>query len=109
MVAPDCAPLFLIDGFRESMTALLTHYGRWVKPPRKRAQGAAPRPRWIPLSQLLYAQVVKQYRRRRLVGMHHRVVFEPLEVIRQLLAKHSWQINTSFIERLNLDIRQHVA
>src|SRR6266850_4916541 len=109
VVAPDCAPLFLTDGFREYMTALLTHYGRWVKPPRKWAQGAAPKPRWIPLPQLLYAQVVKPYHRRRLVGMHHRVVFGPLEVIRQLLAKHGWQIKTSFIQRLNLDIRQHVA
>jgi IS1 family transposase len=109
VVAPDCAPLFLTDGFREYMTALLTHYGCWVKPPRKWAQGAAPKPRWIPLPQLLYTQVVKQYRRQRLVGMHHRVVFGPLDVIRQLLAKHGWQINTSFIERLNLDIRQHVA
>jgi hypothetical protein len=109
VVAPDCAPLFLTDGFWEYMTALLTHDGRWVKPPRKRTQGAAPKPRWIPLPQLLYAQVVKQYHCRRLVGMHHRVVFGPLEVIRQLLAKHGWQMKTSFIERLNLDIRQHVA
>jgi hypothetical protein len=27
VLAPDCAPLFLTDGFREYMTALLTHYG----------------------------------------------------------------------------------
>src|SRR5262249_8496497 len=26
-LAPDCAPLFLTDGFREYLTALLTHYG----------------------------------------------------------------------------------
>ena len=25
VLAPDCAPLFLTDGFREYMTALLTH------------------------------------------------------------------------------------
>ncbi len=30
VLAPDCAPLFLTDGFREYMTALLTHYGQWV-------------------------------------------------------------------------------
>src|SRR5712691_11434420 len=28
-LTPDCAPLFLTDGFREYMTALLTHYGQW--------------------------------------------------------------------------------
>jgi hypothetical protein len=30
VLAPDCAPLFLTDGFREYLTALLTHYGTWV-------------------------------------------------------------------------------
>jgi IS1 family transposase len=36
-------------------------------------------------------------------------VFGTLEAIQQVLAKHGWQINTSFVERLNLDCRQHVA
>ena len=51
MLAPDCAPLFLTDGFRESLTALLTHYGQWVQPPRRQAQGPAPKPRWMPRPQ----------------------------------------------------------
>src|SRR5436853_6007016 len=33
-LAPDWAPLFLTDGFREYMTALLTHFGSWVQPDR---------------------------------------------------------------------------
>jgi IS1 family transposase len=109
VLAPDGVPLFLTDGFREYMTALLTHYGQWGQPERRHAQGPAPKPRWMPLPQLLYAQVVKRYRRRRLVGRRHRVVFGTLEAIQQVLAKHGWQINTSFVERLNLDVRQHVA
>jgi len=109
VLAPDCAPLFLTDGFREYMTALLTHYGHWVQAPRQRAQGPAPKPRWMPLPQLLYAQVVKTIRRRRLVRVRHRVVFGTLEAVNQLLAPRGWQINTSFVERLNLTIRQHVA
>jgi IS1 family transposase len=28
VLAPDCAPLFVTDGFREYLTALLTHYGQ---------------------------------------------------------------------------------
>ena len=28
VLAPHCAPLFLTDGFRESLTALVTHYGQ---------------------------------------------------------------------------------
>jgi hypothetical protein len=31
VLAPDCAPLFLTDGFREYLTALVTHYGRWIQ------------------------------------------------------------------------------
>jgi hypothetical protein len=58
---------------------------------------------------VLYAQVVKQYRRRRLVAIRHRVVFGTLKAVEQVLAACGWHINTAFIERLNLDIRQHVA
>src|SRR3989475_2763332 len=109
VLAPDCAPLFLTDGFWEYLTALLTHYGQWVQPPRRQAQGPAPKPRWMPRPALLYAQVVKTVRRRRLVDVQHRVVFGTLEAVEQVLAACGWQINTAFVERLNLTIRQHVA
>src|SRR6266481_5486644 len=100
VLAPDCAPLFLTDGFREYMTALLTHYGQWVQLPRRQATGPAPKPRWMPLPQLLYAQVVKTVRRRRLVRVRHRVVFGTLDAVNQVLAPLGWQSNTAFVERL---------
>jgi len=53
--------------------------------------------------------VVKTVRRRRLVDVKHRVVFGTLEAVQQVLAACGWQINTAFVERLNLDIRQRVA
>jgi IS1 family transposase len=109
VLAPDCAPLFLTDGCREYMTALLTHYGHWVQPSRRQDKGPHPKPRWMPLPQLLYAQVVKTVRRRRLVRVCHRVVFGTVEAVQQVLAACGWQINTAFIERVNLSIRQHVA
>jgi IS1 family transposase len=108
-LAPGCVPLFLTDGFKEYTTALLTHYGQWVQPARWRAQGPMPKPRWVPLPGLLYAQVVKTVRRRRLVDVKHRIVFGTLGAVQQVLAVHGWQINTAFIERVNLTIRQHVA
>jgi hypothetical protein len=40
----------------------------------------------MPLPQVLYAQVVKTVRRRRLVGVKHRVVFGTLEAIKQVLS-----------------------
>jgi IS1 family transposase len=109
VLAPDCAPLFLTDGFREYLTALLTHYGQWVQPARCQAKGPAPKPRWMPLPQLLYAQVVKTIRRRCLVRVRHRVVFGTMETVNAVLAPLGCQINTAFIERLNLSMRQHVA
>jgi hypothetical protein len=63
----------------------------------------------MPLPQLLYAQVIKTVRRRRLVRVSHRVVFGTLEAVEQVLSACGWQIQTAFVERLNLDIRQHVA
>src|SRR2546430_14488453 len=48
-------PLFLTDGFKEYRTALLAHFGHWVQPARRQAQGPTPQPRWRPLPQLLYA------------------------------------------------------
>src|SRR5881396_653836 len=109
VLAPGCVPLFLTDGFKDYLTALLTHYGQWVQPARQRAQGPAPKPRWMPRPGLLYAQVIKTVRRRRLVRVQHRVVFGTLEAVQQVLAARGWQMNTAFIERVNLSIRQHVA
>jgi len=109
VLAPGCVPLFLTDGFKEYTTALLTHCGHGVQPERRQATGPAPKPRWMPLPHLLYAQVIKTVRRRRLVRVRHRVVFGTLEAVQQVLAACGWQINTAFVERLNLSLRQHVA
>jgi hypothetical protein len=63
----------------------------------------------MPLPGLLYAQVIKTVRRQRLVRVSHRVVCGTLEAVQEVLAACGWQINTAFIERLNLSFRQHVA
>jgi IS1 family transposase len=109
VLAPGCAPLCLTDGLKDYATALLTHFGQWMHPERRQATGPLPKPRWMPLPALRYAQVVKSYRRRRLVGVTHRVVFGTRLAIEQALAACGWTINTAFVERLNLDIRQRVA
>jgi hypothetical protein len=72
VLAPGCVPLLLTDGFKNYLTALLTHYGQWVQLPRRQDKGPAPKPRWMPLPQLLYAQVVKTVRRLR--ALHHRLL-----------------------------------
>jgi hypothetical protein len=91
------------------MTALLPHDGYWGQPAHRQATGPAPKPRWLPLPQLLDAQVSKTVRRRRLVRVRHRVVFGPLAAVEPVLSTCGWQISTAFIERLNLSMRQHGA
>jgi hypothetical protein len=88
---------------------LLAHFGQWVQPSRRQTTGPAPKPRWVPLPQLLYAQVVKSYRRRRVVRVRHRVVFGTVSGVDRVLEPLGWQINTALIERANGAIRQHVA
>jgi IS1 family transposase len=109
VLAPGCVPLFLTDGLKDYPTALLTHFGQWMHPERRQERGPMPKPRWLPLPELLYAQVVKSYRRRRLGGVTHRVVCGTRLAIAQILAQCGWTINTAFVERLNLDLRQRVA
>jgi IS1 family transposase len=109
VLAPGCVPLFLTDGLKDYRTALLTHFGHWVQPEQCQAKGPRPKPRWMPRPHLLYAQVVKAYRRRRVIRVRHRVVFGTLAGVNRVLEPLGWQINTAFIERANLAMRQHVA
>src|SRR5215470_12561076 len=44
VLAPGCVPLFLTDGLKDYGTALLTHFGYWIQPPRRQATGPAPKP-----------------------------------------------------------------
>jgi hypothetical protein len=98
VLAPDCIPLFLTDGLKDYATALLAHFGQWVQPARRQPTGPVPKPRWMPRPALRYAQVVKSYRRRRLVGVTHRVVFGTQLAIEQVVAACGWTINTAFVE-----------
>jgi hypothetical protein len=56
---------------------------------------------------LLYAQVVKTTRRRRLVRITRRVVFGTHQAVEQVLSGCGWQITMSFIERANLVTPQY--
>src|SRR5215510_10041200 len=109
LLAPGWVPLFLSDGNPTYLPAIVRHFGYWVQPPRRQAKGPSPQPRWMPLPELLYAQVVKKMRRRRIVEVKRRVVIGTQAVVDQVLSAYGWLINTSFVERLNLSLRQRVA
>lgn len=109
LLAPSCLPLFFSDGWSAYGTALLTHFGHWVQMPRRHKKGASPKPRWQPLPQLQYAQVVKKRVNGRVVSVNHRIIYGCLETITTALTHSVGQvINTAFIERFNLSLRQHV-
>jgi hypothetical protein len=91
------------------LPAMVGHFGMRCHPERRQDKGPWPKPRWMPLPGLLYGQLVKQYRRKHLVGVKHRVVFGTRDAMAEVLAAWGWKIDTSFVERLNLDLRQRVA
>jgi IS1 family transposase len=109
LLAPGCVPLFLSDGNPNYLPAIVTHFGHWVQLPRRQARGPAPKPCWMPLPELLYAQVIKRMRRRRIVEVNRQVVIGTQAAVDQVLAPCGWQISTAFIERLNLSLRQRVV
>src|SRR5262252_5246933 len=41
LLAPGGVPLFLSDGYPHDLTAIVTHFGHWVQPPRRQAHGLA--------------------------------------------------------------------
>jgi hypothetical protein len=109
LLAPGCVPLLLSDGNPTYLPAIARHFGHWVQLPRRQAKGPAPKPRWMPLPGLLYAQVVKKMRRRRMVEVKRHVVIGTQAAVDEVLRAWGWVINTSFVERLNLSLRQRVA
>src|SRR5499426_2594700 len=39
VLAPDCAPRFLTDGFHDDLIALVMHDGQWIQPERRQGKG----------------------------------------------------------------------
>jgi IS1 family transposase len=108
-VTTDLIPFFTSDQLPEYRTALLHVYGEWYQPPRRGTRGPHPHPRRVPHQELRYAQVVKTRERGRVVAVDHHVVFGDAQRIAALLAAlpTSATINTSFVARENLALRQH--
>ena len=102
-------PFFTSDQLPEYCTALLQVYGRWVQPPRNGHRGRFPQPCRLPLPDLLYAQVVKRRRRGHIVAVTTKAIFgEPRTIATRLASlPTSTTVNTSYVERENLTLRQH--
>jgi IS1 family transposase len=107
-VTDDHIPFFTSDQLPEYRTALLHTYGQWLKPARKGDRGRWPKLRQVPPPHLLYAQVVKRREKGRVVDITTKVVFgQPAQIEACLTASPvSQTVNTSFVERDNLTLRQ---
>jgi IS1 family transposase len=107
VLAPGCLPLFTSDGLNLYFYALTAHFGQWLQVARRGRNV-----RWWQVEpRLIYGQVKKSYRRRKLVRVTHVMRLgteEALQVALQRLG-FSGRLNTAFIERVNLTIRHGVA
>jgi IS1 family transposase len=99
--------LFSSDQLDQYANALLHVYGRFVYPSRKPGPGRPPKARLVPPEDLNYVQVVKEYKKYRVVNVSRKVVFGEPEKIQNILADSSvsQKINTAYVERNNGTIR----
>ncbi len=99
--------LFSSDQLDQYANALLQVYGEVGYPTRKPGPGRPPNPRLVPPEDLLYVQVVKHYKRYRVVKVTRKVIFGDPEKVERILAASpvSSKINTSYVERNNGTIR----
>ena len=107
VLAPGCLPLFTSDGLNLYFYALTAHFGTWRQ---ERCRGRNIR-QWQVAAGLIYGQVKKCYRRRKLVRVRHVMRLgtdADLAVALQRMG-FSGRLNTAFIERVNLTVRHGVA
>ncbi len=107
ILAPGCLPLFTSDGLNVYFYALTAHFGQWLALIRR---GRNVR-RWQVEPSLIYGQVKKSYRRRKLVRVSQMMRLGTEAALKAALQGLglSGRLNTAFIERVNLTVRHGVA
>jgi IS1 family transposase len=102
---PTCTPVFTSDGLNLYFYALTAHFGQWVDDGARRVR------RWQVAVDLLYGQVKKMYRRRKIVRIDYVMRCGTRMALRLALQRVelSGTLNTAFVERVNLTLRQSVA
>ncbi len=107
MLAPGCLPLFTSDGLHLYFYAFTAHFGHWLLVNcrgRKVLQ-------WQVAAGLIYGQVKKYYRRRKLVKVRRVMRLGTEDALKVALQGmgFSGRLNTAYIERVNLTIRHGIA
>ena len=101
----DCIPAFLTDGLRGNFYTITAHFSELFRPKRARKD------HWRPHANLLHGQLIKRKKNRKLKYALTRMTMgerRRLYVVLRQNGDHSI-IQTAFIERVNLTIRQSIA
>ncbi len=104
LLAAGCLPACSSDGLQHYFTALTAHWGAWLSQSQCKSV-------WHVAANLLYAQVVKHYRRRKLAQVIHRLLLGTQAAWDAALKAASTRlsINIALVERLNLTLCHALA
>lgn len=105
ILAPGCRPLFTSDGLNLYFYSLTAHFGTWVD-----SAGTKKR-EWQVAASLLYGQLIKSYRRRKLARVERVMRWGSLDTLKTKLQNLGWSgvLQTAFVERVNLTVRRGLA
>jgi len=102
-------PLFTSDELPHYQTALVEHFSHQENQPKTGKRGRPRKPKVVIDPELQYATVHKTRDNGKVVKVDRNIIFGDPKVINQIIeeSKISSRINTSFIERANLTLRNH--
>jgi IS1 family transposase len=105
VLAPGCLLVFTCDGLNLYFYALTAHFGQWSTDP------TTGQVCWQVAHDLIYGQVKKSYRRRKLQFVERLMRLGDLPHLTERLKTLglSGSLNTAFVERLNLTLRHALA
>jgi len=105
VLAPGCSPVFTRDGLDLYFYAITVHFGQWV------TDMVPGKTRWQVALDLLYGQVKKSYRRRRLARVERCMRLGDLSRLTERLKALglSGTLNTAFVECTKLTLRHALA
>lgn len=102
---PACVPAITTDGLRGYFYTVTAHFGQWYRPKRARKD------HWRPDGNLHYGQLVKRQQGRKGTLTKTRMLWGTRSGLKAALLASGFRnvIQTAFIERVNLTIRQGVS
>ena len=102
-------PLFTSDELPHYRTALAEQFSHLENQPKSGKRGRPKKPKVVIDPELKYATVHKTRDNGRVVKVERKIIFGDPRLIDQIIeaSKTSGTINTSFIERANLTLRNH--